>query len=210
MLLNNKFPPFKFKYWLRPEQEVLEHANEYVNGLLKFDSGIKSVDFEQDFKFTWQIDSVATQLKMFGMCTLLRYLEEFPELVKKWIYLKSFMPESQAYLLCSTVESLYNGHIFSHTTSNLCALKNFTLSEFFNKCNQISKWGYNPLWSIVNSLSCFGRFVRFPISINWTPEIYKRFCDVEPIDCSEKVDFVFGKKFPGPIHAPIDISFGNI
>ena len=205
-------PPFKFKYWLRPEPEVFRYAKEYIDGLLKFNSGIKSIDFEKDFKFTWQVNSIATKLKMFGMCTLLRYLEEFPEYIKKWVYLKSFMSESQAYLLCTATTPYQNmvGHLFNYTTYKLNNLKNFTLNEFFNKCNNFTRWGYNPLWSLVGSLSCFDHTSNMPNFINWTPEIYQRFCEVEPINSQAKIEFVLNSSIATSSYEPISISVGNI
>ena len=181
--------PFNIEYWVKPEPNITSLIKDYVQGIMNFKTDVLNFNIDQ-LKFKWEVKSLDTYMKMFGACILLRYLEEFSGWVLEWHRLCKFMPESQAYLMCNLTKYNNYSHCLTPSLSRLYQLKNFNLNEYFNNCQNIKSLGYNPIFRTVLNMSCFDDNRKFPEVIDWTPQIYEKFCELEPIDHKDKISEV--------------------
>ena len=93
------------------------------------------------------------------------------------------MPSSQAFLLCNLSQFAIGGHCFTGSLSKLTRLKDFNLQEFIDLVRDHKyRLNHPGLFESIEKTSAFDSVVKFPLTMKFTEELYKRFIELEPIN----------------------------
>ena len=157
--------------------------DEYLNELCKFDWKVLiSRKADPDYIFQFHMEDTTDALLVLGLGSLIRYIDEYPEWVHEWKRLRAFMPPSQAFLLCNLSRFAIGGHCFTGSLSKLTRLEDFNLQEFIDLVRDHKYKLTDPgLFKSIEKTSAFDSVVKFPLTMKFTEQLYKRFIELEPI-----------------------------
>jgi hypothetical protein len=160
----------------------LDLATQYIQDVFDAVPGVaKRLDI---FEFEFPLGDYDKYLKLLGMHSLLRYVDE------SWKYVEAYfdmrqrgIPRDVALLGCCCDHDDYlpvswGGHNFLGSWTNLLTLKNFNLMDgYFNKTNLASSIELQKNHWVLHQKPFFGKHHFYPATFKMTKEIYDAFIE---------------------------------
>ena len=208
----------EIKFRAEPHSGLLrEEVLGWIRPLLKYDWCIDNYDLDTlifHWKFKGHKDPMV-RTKMFSFATLVRYVSETPSSVRQFFEYIKFMPEDEAYLLCnqwSNNVASGSGHEFCVSLKPMIKLGGWTFKTFLDRIDtsRLDSIHHNlyvpPFFTGYTSHLVHGFLDN---KIEFTPELYKLFLSLQPIDELKAKQFLKATK-KGPLLKHEIIDFSNL